>query len=559
MFENRYEYYAEKSGTNETTGLVKSEKFYPQSSATPTEQYEYTYDANGNVTEIKNVFDTGKNISYEYDSLNRLTKETNLAIGSEWRYTYDNGGNITRKEEYNPSTGALVSSRDYGYGHSYWKDQLTSWGSYGTNSFVYDDSGNPTKYKGKTLEWEGKRLTRYNESDMKYTDLSYDGNGLLAGYFYSNTYSIWGGATFTTTITREILRDGDRILSEKVTEYNPETNMTTVKNIMYAYDEKGVSGMTVGGKKYYFVRNIFGDVTAIYNTSRVKCAEYAYDAWGTMYITLDTEGVGSLNPFRYRGYYMVSCIGLYYLTTRFYDYTTGRFLNADVPSICFDDGLKVPEGCNLYSYCLNNPVMYKQRPVSSGGINANIGLFGTTSTDYLSTISPSSGSSNIINSNLANASFRNGLFFGKGSVTGLYASGHARTQISLKNRKFVLGAFGKFSLLNVTGQIGIGNDGFSISLVGIGDIATVSGMAGLLIDPAKNTYFAGIEAKAAVFTARGGVQFEIFDTQVEIGGSVSALSAGFQFGIGIKDGEFYFKSGFALIFGYDFYIRIKFA
>ena len=304
------------------------------------------------------MFDTGKNISYEYDSLNRLTKETNLAIGSEWRYTYDNGGNITRKEEYNPSTGALVSSRDYGYGHSYWKDQLTSWGSYGTSSFAYDDSGNPTKYKGKTLEWEGKRLARYNESDMKYTDLSYDGNGLLAGYFYSNTYSIWGGATFTTTMTREITRDGDRILSEKVTEYNPETNSTTVKNIMYAYDEKGVSGMTVGGKKYYFVRNIFGDVTAIYNTSRVKCAEYAYDAWGTMYITLDTEGVGTLNPFRYRGYYMVSCIGLYYLTTRFYDYMTGRFLNADVPSVGMESGFNIPEGCNLYSYCLNNPVMY---------------------------------------------------------------------------------------------------------------------------------------------------------------------------------------------------------
>ena len=141
---------------------------------------------------------------------------------------------------------------------------------------------------------------------MKYTDLSYDGNGLLAGYFYSNTYSIWGGATFTTTMTREILRDGDRILSEKVTEYNPETNSTTVKNIMYAYDEKGVSGMTVGGKKYYFVRNIFGDVTAIYNTSRVKCAEYAYDAWGTRLLakawaiyTLPSSshrGQGSIHP-----------------------------------------------------------------------------------------------------------------------------------------------------------------------------------------------------------------------------------------------------------------------
>ena len=358
IYRQKYAYLTGKSGTNETTGLVKSEELHEGFSTSADEKYEYTYDANGNVTEIKNVFDTGKNISYEYDSLNRLTKETNLAIGSEWRYTYDNGGNITKKEEYNPSTGALVSSRDYGYGHSYWKDQLTSWGSYGTNSFVYDDSGNPTKYKGKTLEWEGKRLAKYNESDNCYVKLNYDGNGLLAGYFYSNTYSIWGGATFTTTMTREITRDGDRILSEKVTEYNPETNSTTVKNIMYAYDEKGVSGMTVGGKKYYFVRNIFGDVTAIYNTSRVKCAEYAYDAWGTMYMTLDTEGVGALNPFRYRGYYMVSNIGLYYLTTRFYDYTTGRFLNADVPSVGIESGFNIPEGCNLYSYCLNNPVMY---------------------------------------------------------------------------------------------------------------------------------------------------------------------------------------------------------
>ena len=505
------------------------------------------------------MFDTSKNISYEYDSLNRLTKEINLAIGNEWRYTYDNGGNITKKEEYNPSTGALVSSRDYGYGHSYWKDQLTSWGSYGTNSFVYDDSGNPTKYKGKTLTWEGKRLTKYSASSTSNMELSYDGSGMLIGYTQSDTYTDWAGAQYTNVYSREMTRDGDRILTEKVTSIDGALLTNDVKNVKYMYDAKGASGMIVDGTKYYFRKNIFGDVVEIYNESGAKCAEYAYDAWGTCYTTLDTNGVGSLNPFRYRGYYFVSRIGLYYLTTRFYDYMTGRFLNADVPSICFDDGLTLPEGCNLYSYCLNNPVMYKQRPVSSGGINANIGLFGTTSTDYLSTISPSSGSSNIINSNLANASFRNGLFFGKGSVTGLYASGHARTQISLKNRKFVLGAFGKFSLLNVTGQIGIGNDGFSISLVGIGDIATVSGMAGLLINPAKNTYFAGIEAKAAVFTARGGVQFEIFDTQVEIGGSVSALSAGFQFGIGIKDGEFYFKSGFALIFGYDFYIRIKFA
>ena len=91
VFENRYEYYAGKSGTNETTGLVRKEEYYLKNITAPQGSIEYEYDANGNVTEIKNLLDTGKNVSYEYDSLNRLTKETNLAIGNEWRYTYDNG------------------------------------------------------------------------------------------------------------------------------------------------------------------------------------------------------------------------------------------------------------------------------------------------------------------------------------------------------------------------------------------------------------------------------------------------------------------------------------
>ena len=358
VFENRYEYYAGKSGTNETTGLVRKEEYYLKNITAPQGSIEYEYDANGNVTEIKNLLDTGKNVSYEYDSLNRLTKETNLAIGSEWRYTYDNGGNITKKEEYNPATGALRSSWNYGYGDTYWKDQLTSWGSYGTSYFAYDSSGNPTKYKGKTLEWEGKRLTKYSASSTSNMDLSYDGSGMLIGYTQSDTYTDWAGAQYTNVYNREMTRDGDRILTEKVTSIDGALLTNEVKNVKYMYDAKGASGMIVDGTKYYFRKNIFGDVVEIYNESGAKCAEYAYDAWGTCYTTLDTNGVGSLNPFRYRGYYFVSRIGLYYLTTRFYDYTTGRFLNADVPSICFDDGLTLPEGCNLYSYCRNNPISY---------------------------------------------------------------------------------------------------------------------------------------------------------------------------------------------------------
>ena len=196
-------------------------------------------------------------------------------------------------------------------------------------------------------------------------DLSYDGNGLLVGYTQNDTYSDWAGAQFTNVYSREITRDGDRILSEKVTSIDGSLLTNDVKTVKYTYDAGGISGMIVGTTEYFFRRNIFGDVTAIYDMNGVKKAEYNYDAWGTCYMPVNVDGIGSLNPFRYRGYYFVPQIGLYYLTTRFYDYTTGRFLNADVPSICIDDGLTIPEGCNLYSYCLNNPVIFTDSTGSS--------------------------------------------------------------------------------------------------------------------------------------------------------------------------------------------------
>lgn len=60
--------------------------------------------------------------------------------------------------------------------------------------------------------------------------------------------------------------------------------------------------------------------------------------------------VGTINPFRYRGYYYDTETGLYYLQSRYYDANTGRFLNADGQ---VNDGLA---GINIFSYCGNNPV-----------------------------------------------------------------------------------------------------------------------------------------------------------------------------------------------------------
>ena len=271
---------------------------------------------------------------------------------------------------------------------------------------------------------------------------------------------------------------------------------------------------------------------------------------------LEASTIGIINPFRYKGYYYDEETKLYHLTSRYYDPEVGRFITPD--DVDYLDPTNI-NGLNLYTYCGNDPVNYKQTSVSSGYSITNSVLSETMCTCFKSSINQSNEEVSVFNSILANGSFRSGLLFGKGSLTRLYASRHTRSQINLKNGKFVLGAFEKFSLLNATGQIGVGNDEVSVSIVGVGDIGAISGMVGIIVNPNENIYFAGIEAKAAVFTARGGIQFEIFNNQIEVGASVNALSAGFQLGIGIKNGEIYFTSGIALLFGYDFYIRIKFA
>ena len=84
-------------------------------------------------------------------------------------------------------------------------------------------------------------------------------------------------------------------------------------------------------------------------------------AWGACKI-LNADGsedtsVGSLgwaNPIRYRGYYYDNSLGLYYLTTRYYDPETGRFTSADDSSYLAPNTVN---GLNLYAYCGNNPVM----------------------------------------------------------------------------------------------------------------------------------------------------------------------------------------------------------
>lgn len=107
---------------------------------------------------------------------------------------------------------------------------------------------------------------------------------------------------------------------------------------------------------------MFGDIIAIYQ-GNTKVAEYAYDAYGNCTIVFATGNAGILNPLRYRGYYFDEDMKLYYLQSRYYDPETGRFINADDVSYLDPESI---HGLNLYAYCLNNPVMYKNEGEALG-------------------------------------------------------------------------------------------------------------------------------------------------------------------------------------------------
>ena len=104
-----------------------------------------------------------------------------------------------------------------------------------------------------------------------------------------------------------------------------------------------------------------GDIVAIYNASGTKIGTYTYDAWGNGVATmLNASGVDRLillsyNPFRYRGYYYDSDSGWYYLQSRYYNPTWGRFISVDA----FDVLTATPNQLtdkNIFAYCDNNPI-----------------------------------------------------------------------------------------------------------------------------------------------------------------------------------------------------------
>ena len=166
-------------------------------------------------------------------------------------------------------------------------------------------------------------------------------------------------------------------------------NISNKFSIGYTYTSDSFKNLNV--VSYYinnnqidvnYTKDLLGNISKVMYRGKM-IGEYIYDGWGNcevkeLSISNDIDRcVLYHNPFRYKGYYYDVETGLFYCNSRYYSPELCCWISPD--DIEYLDPESV-NGLNLYCYCFNNPVNYKQRPVSSGGsvISSSISVGGSS-------------------------------------------------------------------------------------------------------------------------------------------------------------------------------------
>lgn len=149
-------------------------------------------------------------------------------------------------------------------------------------------------------------------------------------------------------------------------------------------------GFEYNGEPYYYIKNIQNDIIGFIDKNNKVVARYTYDSLGNLISMTNGEGqdvffttlhIAHKNHFRYRGYYFDEETQMYYLNSRYYNPTYGRFINSD-NYVSTDTGIL---GYNMYAYCNNNFINYSD--VSGNGFFVALGIIavGVAVVSYVNT------------------------------------------------------------------------------------------------------------------------------------------------------------------------------
>jgi RHS repeat-associated protein len=287
---------------------------------TPISRYNYQRDPNGNLT--SGVELNGRTVNWTYDGVDQLTNETVASapsnVNGNVSYGLDPVGNrLSAVSSLSPisSTSATYTADDWALSES------------------YDDNGDVVATGGKTFAYDSQsRLTSMNGGQVT---LTYDGMG--------NRVSKTTGSVTTHYLVDDLSPTGYPQVVEEVVS-GAVARRYTYGLARISQDQVIESVWTPSFYQY----DGRGTVRMLTNAAGAVTDAYEYDAFGNL---LDHTGT-TPNNYLYRGEQWDPDLSLYYLSARYYNPATGRFMSQDP----YGGDVRDPASLHRYRYASGNPV-----------------------------------------------------------------------------------------------------------------------------------------------------------------------------------------------------------
>ncbi len=271
----------------------------------PFDYEDFSYDGNGN---RKTLTQNGDEFIYTYGVRNQLDKIELQKEGTSSpvlyaEYTYDENGNTTKRTIHGEKATEIVK-----FEYDVINRLLKTTRGTETSEYLYDNAGN--------------RVIKYSS------------DGALNLYLRHGTIAVAMDIEINSDtieekgkINRYVL-SGD-LVAGRITSTVKADNSTEIEKNYYNLDHLNSTKV---------VTDENGEVVV----------NYTYRAFGEQLKKLDksNEETDDLGKYSYGGKELDEDINLYYFNARFYDATTGRFINVD----------PIQDGTNWYVYCSNNPL-----------------------------------------------------------------------------------------------------------------------------------------------------------------------------------------------------------
>jgi RHS repeat-associated protein len=268
----------------------------------------------------------GSVVSYSYDDIYQLTSETRTGTNPYTNaYQYDSVGNRTQMVKDGTTTNYTYNNNNQLTAET--TDGITTTYSYDLTGTLHSKTvgGNTTTY---TWNWRNMLLSVTEPAGS--TVYEYDGDGTRISKTQAG-------------VKTKYIND----LAFSLVQVLMETDNSGVVQAIYNYGNDLISMNRASVNSYYLYDGL-GSTRQLTDNSEVVVASYTYDGFGNKIAETGT----SANVYGFTGeQQFAEADNFVFLRARYYKPSVGRFISRD--PIGYRGGL------NLYSYCDNNPVNWK--------------------------------------------------------------------------------------------------------------------------------------------------------------------------------------------------------